>query len=547
MDVEISLYSIHCFNSGERGHAEPYLWTTFFKIDDSVVKQRTDDPRFVSGTPEIVFGQGSHGNLGAPMATSDTRAIDTTVGRYLTSLGNLTIKNPLDGTTILLPGIVGAVVLLMEENSVSDDGAVAAHRACNALLAEKIPAIVRGIDMVQLYLTAVQLQSSKNLTLIEALTQALSQLVQAQVPGLVEAAKQRIKDAVKAAQNVFQDISAAADSDDVIDFQILYHASTELVAPSFDVEFSLKFQEAGQTSVSGGGGVTPNLGLKSYRIDGRFKRAAGTDRSLALGGTLTSGPCVCSRGENRLDVFARGADHSLVHKLWNGSKWSDWEGLGGQLTSDPAAVSWASDRIDVFARGLDNSLYHLYWNGKWSNWQGLGGQLTSSPAVCSWAKDRLDVFALGTDGSLYHKYWNGSKWSGWEGLGGQLSSDPAAVSWGSDRIDVFARGMDNALYHKYWNGSKWSGWEGLGGQLSSGPAAASRGAHRLDVFGRGTDGSLYHRLWDGSAWSSWEGRGGVLTSDPDAVAWSSQRLDIFFRGSDQGLHQIWWNSGIWHP
>ena len=64
MDVELSLTRIRCDNDGEHGDAEPYLWTAFFKLDGTVLRQRTDDPRFLAGRPELFFGQGSHGDLG---------------------------------------------------------------------------------------------------------------------------------------------------------------------------------------------------------------------------------------------------------------------------------------------------------------------------------------------------------------------------------------------------------------------------------------------------------------------------------------------------
>jgi len=85
-----------------------------------------------------------------------------------------------------------------------------------------------------------------------------------------------------------------------------------------------------------------------------------------LGGTLTSGPAVCSWAPGRLDVFARGTDNALWHKWWDGSSWSGWQQLGANpFSSDPAAVSWGPNRIDVFVQGTDNALYHKWWDGSW--------------------------------------------------------------------------------------------------------------------------------------------------------------------------------------
>ena len=38
-------------------------------------------------------------------------------------------------------------------------------------------------------------------------------------------------------------------------------------------------------------------------------------------------------------VFAQGADSSLTHKWWDGTRWNPWESLGGVMSSGPDAGS----------------------------------------------------------------------------------------------------------------------------------------------------------------------------------------------------------------
>ena len=256
----------------------------------------------------------------------------------------------------------------------------------------------------------------------------------------------------------------------------------------------------------------------------------------SLGGTLTSGPAATSWASNRLDVFARGSNNSLLHSFWTGSQWSPWEDLGGVLTSDPAAVAWGPNRIDVFGRGTDNQLWHKFWAGAWSSWEPLGGGLSSGPAVSSWGSGRLDVFVRGTDNQLWHKLWAGG-WSSWEPLGGVLTADPAAVSWGSNRIDVFVRGTDNAVWHK-WYSSGWTGWQSLGGSPAYGPAAASCSRGHLDVYATGTSGGLLQAGFNGAAWGPWSSSTGTWTSKPGAVCLAgTNTVFMFERGSDNALWQ----------
>jgi hypothetical protein len=88
------------------------------------------------------------------------------------------------------------------------------------------------------------------------------------------------------------------------------------------------------------------------------------------------------------------------------TEWNEWESLGGELISDPTVISLGNDRIDVFVRGTDKALWHKMWNGKkWNEWESLGGELISDPTVISLGNDRIDVFVRGTDKALWHKMW----------------------------------------------------------------------------------------------------------------------------------------------
>jgi hypothetical protein len=275
--------------------------------------------------------------------------------------------------------------------------------------------------------------------------------------------------------------------------------------------------------------------------DNTIRSGGGVPTWTSLGGSATSGPASSSWGPGRLDIFVRGTDNALWHRVSTGGLWGLWESLGGVLASDPGAVSWGPNRLDVFVRGTDNGLYHRWWDGsRWNGWEGLGGVLTSGPEVASWGASRLDVFVRGTDNALYHRWWDGARWNGWEGLGGALSSDPGTVSWGQNRIDVFVRGTDNGLHHKFWYSSGWSGWESLGGVLASGPEASSCASGHLDVFVTGAGSALYRIGFNGSAWVGWQGMGAQQwTSDPSAVCQSgSSFVDLFERGTDNAVWQI---------
>jgi hypothetical protein len=221
----------------------------------------------------------------------------------------------------------------------------------------------------------------------------------------------------------------------------------------------------------------------------------------------------------------------------------------------PAVTSWGNNRLDVFARGADlphSSLYHKRWTGgsNWSGWLPVAGCLTSAPGAASWGGQRLDVFVRGCDqnGNLYHRASGdgGNTWTAWDNLGGCTRGSPAATAWGPNRVDVFVRGCDDALYHKYWvAGLGWlppnpSDFYYRGGLLSSGPAVATRGANKLAVFVRGYAGDLHWKEWTGGTWpSDFIPLGGCLGAEPYADSFNSSRFDVMVRGCASDMFQFY--------
>jgi hypothetical protein len=160
----------------------------------------------------------------------------------------------------------------------------------------------------------------------------------------------------------------------------------------------------------------------------------------SLGGTLTSGPAAASWTSGRLDVFYANASHALGHIWFDNDVWAPHEQLGPEtFVGSPAAVSWSLGRIDVVARGFTNGgpLIHKFFDGgRWSGWESLGGAPSSSPAIASWDQGRLDVFYVGASGALLTQWFGSAGWHAESSLGGAYTSAPGAVSWGGQRIDV---------------------------------------------------------------------------------------------------------------
>jgi len=295
---------------------------------------------------------------------------------------------------------------------------------------------------------------------------------------------------------------------------------------------------------------------------------------------------------NRLDLFARGSDQSLVHKSWNGSAWSTLEPLGGVIRGKPASVAWGPNRSisSLAVRTVPCSI------AGGTAIPGAAGNRSAerSPAIprsCHGPATVSIFFAAGTDGELWHKAWTGSAWGGWETLGGVIVGPPAAISWGANRLDIFARGLDGAnvaslvgwaclarlgvarrnhhqqarcrcrgdpidsissargldggVYHRWWDGHDWGGWEALGGTIIGPPSAVTWGPNRIDLFVHNSDHNMGHKWFDGHTWSVWESLGGTNVGTPVPLSRSANRLDVFSRGADNALWQQAFDGRSW--
>lgn len=129
--VDVDLTTLFCHDEGDGwGNAEPYLWACYFKVDgDNYAVQSGSG---LIGAPVIEFRTGGHGNLGnTNVDAGDSVAIPESIGHWHTDLRPIPVNDPfirgLIGENI--PGIVGVVVAVMEEDGWPDDIAEAGYNA----------------------------------------------------------------------------------------------------------------------------------------------------------------------------------------------------------------------------------------------------------------------------------------------------------------------------------------------------------------------------------------------------------------------------------
>lgn len=251
LNVDVSLENLHCHDEGDGwGNAEPYLWPCFFKIDgDSFAVEAGSG---LIGSPTIESRNGSHGNLGADdVDEGDDVPIPESLGLWRTKLKPIPINDA--GLRALvrednLPGIIGVVVAVMEEDGWTDSIANAGYQAF--------------VDAVHLGVVKVAASFQK------AIAKPTEAEIKAAVGQVKAAAGESVRAAVKNAMSGFQLIwyGTFGDNDDQIGSEAFVSDSDALTG-SLGVDISRRW--SGDESGDG-----------DWEISGRIRGVAAIQCSL---------------------------------------------------------------------------------------------------------------------------------------------------------------------------------------------------------------------------------------------------------------------------
>lgn len=224
--TRIELTSVHCHDEGDGpGSAEPYLWTVFFKIDGATIS--INPALTLSGHATVHTTPGSHGNLpNSDVDNGEVIPVPSAIGEWQTVLEPMIVPPPYADVTPDVGGVAGVVVVLMEEDNVTDDGAEAGHAALNA-------AVRAAID---------QIVATRALT-----NQDISD---DELAGFQEQVSEAATSAVRSQQNIFEDIWSWLNRDDTIGFRAFLFTHDDL-AEQGTVDFSHRWRNEGDWEIAG--------------------------------------------------------------------------------------------------------------------------------------------------------------------------------------------------------------------------------------------------------------------------------------------------------
>jgi hypothetical protein len=237
LPTTVKLSSIHCRDEADGiGNAEPYLWTIFFKIDGETIKH-TPGQFVLNGNAVFKFGPGSHENLGThAVDPGDTVQIPPAIGEFHTQLQPIILTN---GTkTIPVPGIVGAIAVLMEEDNVSDSGAEKGHQALNNFVQTEINNFIHGINLIQF--VGVEHPEDK-----------LNELIEAMKKKIQDGAAGVVSTAIEKAQGFWSNLWSGINADDKIGSAVWTFSQQDIVQHHYAIALNQRWRNEGDWEMFG--------------------------------------------------------------------------------------------------------------------------------------------------------------------------------------------------------------------------------------------------------------------------------------------------------
>ncbi len=118
-------------------------------------------------------------------------------------------------------------------------------------------------------------------------------------------------------------------------------------------------------------------------------------------------PAAVMPSTDRVDFFYRDQFGKLWQRFMVGALWYPRQEIPGVTYSSPDVVSRDIYSLDLFAKGAGNTLIHKRSiNGVWGSWINLGGNVSSGPGATTYASNaRMMVFVRWIDGTLRYRAW----------------------------------------------------------------------------------------------------------------------------------------------
>ena len=226
-NARIHLTTVRCIDESDGpGSAEPYLWTVFFKIDGTTAS--VTRALRLSGRATVVATPGNQGDLpNHDVDDGEIIIVPMALGQYRTRLRPIPLQQPV-GNITGVSGVIGMVVVLMEQDNTPASAIAAGHRALNRAVQRALDAMIPTLGFLHQAPTEEEM---------EKMTRAIG--------GAVESA-------VRNDVSVWDWVTALGNMDDKIGSMVVQYSQQELLdANNAGTRFTQRFHSEGEWELSG--------------------------------------------------------------------------------------------------------------------------------------------------------------------------------------------------------------------------------------------------------------------------------------------------------
>ena len=222
-DVNLRLISLKRHKKGNGwGTDKPYLWPIYYKIDGEGITLTKEF--LLEGAPIFQTTTGSHGNLGVKsMGKKDRIDVPEQIGLWKTTFEPLHIPY-FEGK---ISGALGVMLILMEQNNVSAQGAEAGHQALNQFFQSNLSQLVADFRP-----TMIDIQNP---------FQSVMDYFSNGTSGYARKMGAAVGNAVKDNQNIVQNLWSLVNKDNMIGFAVRQFTLPKLIKHQH-LSFSKKWE-----------------------------------------------------------------------------------------------------------------------------------------------------------------------------------------------------------------------------------------------------------------------------------------------------------------
>ncbi len=245
--VKMAFDSIKAKVKNESSNDEPYIITFFFKVDGETY-QLPMEPQHVGA--EFRVHHDAHENLGQEFTHVDqVIPIPPHLGIFEATLSPIRIS--ILGSESFVGGIIGVLVIALEEDATLDRTADAIHEDLNYMIPFEINAILRQLTPEIVWEKITEIMDRGNATLSNLFTLTIQELLTERLIPAVSRIQSQLITTFANSETTNFNFFGLLDTDDVLGARYPYYSQESIAANQMSIPLKLTFSANGTYEMTG--------------------------------------------------------------------------------------------------------------------------------------------------------------------------------------------------------------------------------------------------------------------------------------------------------